>query len=154
MRVKVTAIVVQDGRLLVARDRHRGVDRLMLPGGRVQERESIAHALVRGVAETAKIDVDPVKLLYMAEIPGLYAAYDLNLVWLAEPADPQTVLPESSLIELGAELEVPLDPPILDEIAADAEDGWTNNPRWLGNSAVARRPRPGIITRARRITAG
>lgn len=140
--------------MLVASDRHRGVERLMLPGGRVHERESIANALVRGVLETARVDVDPVRLLYMVEVPGLYAAYDLNLVWLAELTDPQTVLPENSLIDLATELDVPLDPPILDEIAADAEDGWANNPRWIGNTSVARRPRPGIITRARRVTTG
>ena len=97
MRVKVRAVVVQDGRLLVARDRHRGVDQLMLPGGRVHERESITGALIRGVADTARLAIDPVKLLYVVEIPGLYAAYDLTLVWLAELIEPAISLPEASL---------------------------------------------------------
>jgi ADP-ribose pyrophosphatase YjhB (NUDIX family) len=152
MRVKVRAVVVQDGRLLVARDRHRGVDRLMLPGGRVHERESITSALIRGVADTARLAIDPVKLLYVVEIPGLYAAYDLTLVWLAELIEPAISLPDASLIDLGTELPVPLDPPILGEIAADAEDGWPNNPRWLGGMEP-RRGRPRIVTRARRLTA-
>jgi ADP-ribose pyrophosphatase YjhB (NUDIX family) len=145
--------VVQDGRLVVARDRHRGVDRLMLPGGRVHERESITGALVRGVAETTRIAIDPVKLLYVVEIPGLYAAYDLTLVWLAELTGPDVSLPEASLIDLGTELPVPLDPPILDAIAADAEDGWANNPRWLGGTEP-KQGRSRMVTRARRLTAG
>ncbi len=152
MRVKVRAIVVQDGRLLVARDRHRGVDGLMLPGGRVHERESITSALIRGVADTARVAIDPVKLVYVVEIPGLYAAYDLTLVWLAELTGADVPLPESSLIDLGTELPVPLDPPILDAIAADAEDGWANNPRWLG-ATEPKRGRSRIIPRARRLTA-
>jgi ADP-ribose pyrophosphatase YjhB (NUDIX family) len=134
VRVKVQAIVVHDERLLVARDRHRGVERLLLPGGRVHDRESITDALVRGVADTTHLDVDPVRLLYVAEIPGLYAAHDLHLVWLAELCDQEVAIPESALIEFGAELPAPLDPPIMDQIAADAEDGWTHAPRWLGST--------------------
>jgi ADP-ribose pyrophosphatase YjhB (NUDIX family) len=139
VRVKVQAIVVQDGRLLVARDRHRGVEKLMLPGGRVHDRESITRALVRGVSDTTRLDVDPVRLLYVAEIPGLYAAHDLHLVWLAELADAGAVVPESELIEFGTALETPLDPPIMHEIAADAEEGWPTAPRWIGSADRPRR---------------
>jgi len=134
VRVKVQAIVVHDGRLLVARDRHRGVERLLLPGGRVHDRESITDALVRGVADTTRLEVDPVRLLYVAEIPGLYAAHDLHLVWLAELCDQDVAIPDSALIDFGAELPAPLDPPIMNQIAADAEDGWAHAPRWLGST--------------------
>jgi hypothetical protein len=48
---------------------------------------------------------------------------------------------------------VPLDPPILDAIAADAEDGWANNPRWLGGTEP-KQGRSRMVTRARRLTAG
>jgi hypothetical protein len=69
--------------------------------------------------------------LYVAEIHGRYAAHDLHLVWPAEPRDPDVVIPERTLVELGADLHPSLNPPIMDEIAADAEDGWAHNPRWL-----------------------
>jgi ADP-ribose pyrophosphatase YjhB (NUDIX family) len=138
VRVKVQAIVVHDGRLLIARDRHRGVEKLMLPGGRVHDRESITRALVRGVADTTRLEVEPVRLLYVAEIPGLYAAHDLHLVWLAELSDQDALVPESALIDLTAAHETPLDPPIMHEIAADAEDGWPMAPRWIGSTERAR----------------
>jgi ADP-ribose pyrophosphatase YjhB (NUDIX family) len=140
VRVKVHAIVVHDDRLVVARDRHRGVEKLMLPGGRVHDRESITRALVRGVADTTRLEVEPVRVLYVAEIPGLYAAHDLHLVWLAELCDPQAVVPEHSLIEFGAALETPLDPPIMHQISADAEEGWPSAPRWIGTTERPRRP--------------
>jgi hypothetical protein len=144
VRVKVHAIVPhEDGRVLVARERHRGVERLALPGGRVHDRESITNALVRGVAEATRIKVDPIRLLYVAEIPGLYAANDLHFVWLAEPRDRATVLPEGSLIDLGNDPPASLNPPILNEIVADAEEGWPEAPRWLSAAEPQRgRVRP------------
>jgi ADP-ribose pyrophosphatase YjhB (NUDIX family) len=133
VRVSVQAVVVRDDQLVVVRERHRGVERLVLPGGRVHDRESTTNALVRAVAQATRIEVDPTRLLYVAEVRGRYDAHDLHLVWLAEPRDPDVVIPEHTLVELGADPHASLNPPIMNEIAADAEDGWTHNPRWLEN---------------------
>jgi ADP-ribose pyrophosphatase YjhB (NUDIX family) len=129
--VKVQAIVICDGALVAVRERRRGFERIALPGGRVHDRESVSEALIRGVAKTMRLDIDPVRLLYVAEIPGLYAAPDLHLVWLAELCVPDVVIPGSCLIEIGGEQLPPLDPPIMDVIAADAENGWPEAPRWV-----------------------
>jgi hypothetical protein len=130
--VKAQAIVVRDGRLVVARERRRGFEQLALPGARVQDRESVTHALARGALRSMRIEIEPIRLLYIAEIPGLYAAPDLHLVWLAEPSDSAASIPDAMLVDIGDGNVPALDPPIMTEIAADAEDGWPETPRWLG----------------------
>jgi len=134
VRVKVHAIVVHEDRMVLARERHRGVERLALPGSRVHDRESITRALTRGVSEATRLKVDPVRLLYIAEIPGLYAANDLHLVWLAEPRDGDAEIPEHLLVDLRCEPPASLNPPILNEILADFEAGWPLTPRWLSTA--------------------
>jgi 8-oxo-dGTP diphosphatase len=84
---------MQDGKLVVSRERRRGVEHVLLPGGRVQAGEAITEALVREVAEETGLDVLPERLLYVAEVVGSYGVHDLNLVWLAEPRDAQLADP-------------------------------------------------------------
>jgi len=132
VRVKVRAVIVQDGKLVVSRERRRGVEHVLLPGGRVQAREAITEALVREVAEETGLDVIPERLLYVAEVVGSYGVHDLNLIWLAEPRDAQLADP-SVLVALHSPEAASMMPPIIDEIVADAASGWGNEPRWLGN---------------------
>jgi ADP-ribose pyrophosphatase YjhB (NUDIX family) len=133
MRVKVRAVIVRDGKLLVSRERRRGVEHVLLPGGRVQDGESITEALVREVAEETGLDVVPQRLLYVAEVVGSYGTHDLNLVWLAEPEDPAAVIDDDALVAFDSPLAQSIMPPIFEQIAADAKRGWSEEPRWLGN---------------------
>jgi ADP-ribose pyrophosphatase YjhB (NUDIX family) len=139
MRVKARAVVVRDGRLLVSRERRRGTEHVLLPGGRVRNGESITEALVREVAEETGLDVFPDRLLYVAEVVGSYGAHDLDVIWLAQPRDPASV-GSDSLVAFDSPLAASIMPPIVDRIAVDAERGWPSEPRWLGN--LRRAPTP------------
>ena len=138
MRVKARAVVVRDGRLLVSRERRRAIEHLLLPGGRVQDGESITDALVREVREETGLDVVPKQLLYIAEVVGAYGAHDLNLIWLAELADADAAISNDLLLAFDDDRLSSIMPPIVDQIAADAADGWQHPPRWLGNVRRAR----------------
>jgi 8-oxo-dGTP diphosphatase len=138
MNVKVRAVILHDGKLVVSRERRQGVEHVLLPGGRVQTGESIHEALVREIAEETGLDVVPERLLYVAEVVGSYGAHDVNLVWLAEPRDAETIDPDA-LVALDSPEARAIMPPIVDQIAADVASGWANEPRWLGN---VRRPPP------------
>lgn len=139
MRVKARAVMLEEGKLLVSRERRRGVEHLLLPGGRVQDGESIADALVREVTEETGVRVIPIRLLYVAEVVGAYRPHDLNLVWLAEPSDLGLTVDENALLALDSPLCQSIMPPIIDEIVADSAAGWPAAPRWLGNVRRARR---------------
>jgi 8-oxo-dGTP diphosphatase len=139
MNVKVRAVILHDGKLVVSRERRQGVEHVLLPGGRVQTGESIHQALVREIAEETGLDVIPKRLLYVAEVVGSYGVHDVNLVWLAEPRDAELAIPPDALVALDSPDAQSILPPIIDQIAADAASGWANEPRWLGN---VRRPPP------------
>lgn len=133
MRVKVRAVVVRDRRLLVSRERRRAIEHLLLPGGRVQDGESITDALVREVREETGVEIVPKRLLYIAEVVGSYGAHDLNLIWLAELKDPAATISDELLIPFDDERMSRIMPPIIGQIVADAADGWQHPARWLGN---------------------
>ena len=132
-------MIVRDGKLVISRERRRGRDHVLLPGGRVHDGESIADALIREVREETGLDVVPQRLLYVAEAVGGYRLHDLNLVWLAELRDPNAEIDEQALVALDSPRVDSIMPPIVDRIAADASNGWPPEPRWLGN--VMRSPR-------------
>lgn len=104
-----------------------------LPADAVQDGESITDALVSEVAEEIGLDVVPERLLYVAEVVGSYGAYDLNLVWLSEPEDPVGVIDDDALVAFDSPLAQSIMPPIVEQIAAEANSGWPEEPRWLGN---------------------
>jgi 8-oxo-dGTP pyrophosphatase MutT (NUDIX family) len=132
MRVKVHAVIWQDGRLVVARQRRQGKVRLSLPGGRVKLRESLLEALVREVSEETGLTVEPGPLLYAAEASSPNRIYEAIFVFRAEPTEPIDER-QVHLVEPDGEFEGTVLPPVLGEIAADAPKGWRGLPRWLGN---------------------
>lgn len=94
MMVKVRAVIVHDGRLVVAREERRHGSYLALPGGRVKRWESITDALVREVREETGLAVEPERLLYVAEANSRYVLEDLDLVFLSPirgPVDERTL---------------------------------------------------------------
>ncbi|HTU85052.1 MAG TPA: NUDIX domain-containing protein [Solirubrobacteraceae bacterium] len=151
MKVKVRAVIVHDGKLVVSRERRQGIEHVLLPGGRVQSGESVPDALVREVAEETGLDVVPVRLLYVAEVVGSYGAHDVNLIWLAELTDGESAIDSDTLVALDSPEARSIMPPIIDRIAVDAARGWPEQLRWLGN---VRRPPVRPSTRERSAESG
>lgn len=139
MRVNVRAVIIRDGKLVISRERRQGVDHVLLPGGRVRDGESIHDALIREIAEETGLDIVADRLLYVAEVVGMYGVHDLMLVWLADPRDPDVALDENSLVTLDSAAAESIMPPIIEQISHDVRNGWAQQPRWLGN--VRRPPR-------------
>lgn len=134
MRVKARALIWIDGRLIVAEQRRRGRKELSLPGGRVNDHESVLDALKREVAEETGLEVTPSRLVYVSEVVDSVRAHDLELIFLAETSGVPS-LNGFRAIDLAAGERPPVRPPILDLIASDAAASWRENPRWLGNLA-------------------
>lgn len=64
---RVTAIIVQDGKLLLLQQETGDGRSWSLPGGKQEPHESLGEALVREVKEETGLDVVPEKLLYVAD---------------------------------------------------------------------------------------
>jgi ADP-ribose pyrophosphatase YjhB (NUDIX family) len=125
-------VIWHDGRLVVRRERRLGHEQTALPGGRDKDRETVAEALHREVAEETGLSIDIGPLVYVAEVVYAVETQHLELVFLAEPVsplDPATVV----LMTLEEAKQAPLLPPIAADIECDLADGWSDTPRWLGN---------------------
>lgn len=132
MRVKARAVILIEGRLIVAAQRRRGQIELSLPGGRVNRNESVLDAVKREVAEETGLEVAPGRLLYVSEIVEPVRTHDLELVFLAEARGVPRLNGFKALdLTQGEQPEVR--PPILGEIVRDLARHWRDTPRWLGN---------------------
>ena len=70
MKVRVTGVMVEEDRILLLRQR-AGIRGYSLPGGKVEEGETIRDALVREMREETGLDVEPGRLLYVCDhLPG------------------------------------------------------------------------------------
>lgn len=133
MRVKAHALIWIDGLLIVARQGGGGSHaQLTLPGGQVNAHESIADALKREVCEETGLEIDPGPLLYVSEVNEPARTHDLELIFLAEARGVPMLRGQITTIDLDGDLPPNIRPPILEQIAADASDGWRGTPRWLG----------------------
>lgn len=141
MRVNVRAVILRGRRVVVSRERRRGVEHVLLPGGRVRDGESIQDALVREVAEETGLDVIADRLLYVAEVVGMYGVHDLILIWSAETRESEEPISADVLVDVESPEARSIMPPVMAHIATDLHDGWAQLPRWLGN--VRQPPRSG-----------
>jgi len=133
MRVNVRAVILRHGKVVVSRERRQGVEHVLLPGGRVRDGESTHEALIREVAEETGLTIVAERLLYIAEVSGMYGVHNLVLVWGARPQDPERLIDYDVLVTLDSPVAQSIMPPITEQIDADPRNGWAHHPRWLGN---------------------
>ena len=132
MTVNVRAVIWVDGGLLVHKVRHRGEERVTLPGGRVKERETVEAALAREVEEETGLSIVIGPLLYVAEVVSSYSTQNVELVFRAELEADQRLVGQTVVDPRAPDSKHVL-PPILEVIAKDADHGSAQVSRWLGN---------------------
>jgi ADP-ribose pyrophosphatase YjhB (NUDIX family) len=69
MRVRVTGIVIEDGRLLLLNQDTPNAGRSWSLLGKLDDGETLAGALVRAMKEETGLDVEPGRLLYVCDTP-------------------------------------------------------------------------------------
>lgn len=129
-RIRVAALVVMDGRVVVVRHRAGDVRYHLLPGGGVAWGETLEEALVREIAEeTGLICSIGRPLIVNDTIDPLRPRHVVNITFAARidggaitdaPADPRVEGVE--LLEPGRLVELDLRPPIAGLLAAALAD--------------------------------
>jgi ADP-ribose pyrophosphatase YjhB (NUDIX family) len=132
-RVKVRAAIWVEGWLVVHRHQVRGEPRQTLPGGWLNDRESVTDALRREVDEEIGLEIEVGDLLFAAEVLNSASRQDVELIFAASflgEVDPATL----HLVDpLSPEANDVL-PPVLGELAR-YRDGQSppGATLWLGN---------------------
>ena len=134
VRVKVRAVIWIDDQIVVHRTERHGQPHVTLPGGRVNERESVTNALHREVQEELGVEILVGDLLFAAEVHSGARHQDVELVFSACLRD----LGDRERLEVvdptapGVEVL----PPVLGYLSP--KPGRRGDRRWLGNVYTAR----------------
>jgi len=83
-RVRVAAVIVIEGKILLVRQRRTGEPYYLLPGGGVDAGETLAEALGREVSEETGLECAPVRPLFISDTiePG-GSRHVVNITFLA-----------------------------------------------------------------------
>jgi 8-oxo-dGTP pyrophosphatase MutT (NUDIX family) len=143
VKVRVAAIVIRDGRLLLVKHRRRGLSYWAFPGGAVQEFETLLDALAREMREEAGFEIQPGRLVYIVETfnPRGRGTHTLNLFYLADVVGEAEATAEGHGEHLDVAEFVPLDqlggidlyPEIAGVVKQSVENGFPIEVRYLGN---------------------
>jgi ADP-ribose pyrophosphatase YjhB (NUDIX family) len=69
-QIRVTGVLIENGRLLLVRQKVTSNRRWSLPDGRVEAGESLETAMIREMKEETGLDVAVERLIYLAERPA------------------------------------------------------------------------------------
>ncbi|TET53876.1 MAG: NUDIX domain-containing protein [Actinobacteria bacterium] len=82
IRIRVSAVIIKDGSILLVRHEKEGKAYWLLPGGGVEQAETLSQALKREIVEEVSLEVDPLKLLFVSESISSQARHILHLSFL------------------------------------------------------------------------
>ncbi|MFE0545234.1 NUDIX domain-containing protein [Streptomyces sp. NPDC058891] len=75
MHTRVTGVVIEDGQILLLDQDTDGARSWSLPGGKVENGETLAEALVREMREETGVDVEIGRLLYVCDHTRAHVAH-------------------------------------------------------------------------------
>ena len=85
MNVRVVTVILRDNQILLMKHRRRGLFHWALPGGAVQEGETVSDCARRELVEETGLEVQLGKLLYVADVISPdRRKHTVNLIFLAE----------------------------------------------------------------------
>jgi ADP-ribose pyrophosphatase YjhB (NUDIX family) len=146
MNVRVATVILRDNEILLMKHRRRGLFHWALPGGAVQEGETVPDCVRRELIEETGLEVQLGRLLYLADVISPdRRKHTVNLIFLAEVTGGEFgVTPRKTL---GEHLDEPhwfsLDdmptfyPPVAQRIRDDAARGFPDGAIYLGNVWVS-----------------
>ncbi|MCL2547640.1 MAG: NUDIX hydrolase [Symbiobacteriaceae bacterium] len=97
-RIRVTGIVIVDEKILLVKQRVTEDRGWSLPGGRVEQGETLESALVREIREETGLVTKVTKLLYICDMPYAYPS-TLHITFLADYLYGTIALPSSEFDE-------------------------------------------------------
>ena len=94
MQVRVTGILVEDGKILIVKQTISTERAWSLPGGRVEKGETLAEGMLREMEEETGLQTAIVKLLYLCEKPEVNPPL-LHITFLLKKVSGEIRLPSN-----------------------------------------------------------
>jgi 8-oxo-dGTP diphosphatase len=141
LRVRVAAVLILDGRIVLVRHRKAEHAYHLLPGGGVEAGETLHEALIREVAEETGLAIDVARPLFISEtIDPRGGRHLINVTFLgtvtggeitSRPLDPRVEAVDLVTPEALAGLD--MRPPIAAALSEAYADGFAQDTRYLGS---------------------
>jgi 8-oxo-dGTP diphosphatase len=141
MNVRVAAILPRGQEILLMEHRRRALACWVLPGGAVEEGETLVACVRRELREETGLEVEPGRLVYAADVVSPRRKYTVNLFFVCREAGGDFGATPSK--QAGEHLDEPhwvrldslppLYPPIADRLVHDAAHGLAADATYLGN---------------------
>ncbi len=96
MQVRVTGVLIEAGSVLIVQQRVSPERTWSLPGGRVEQGETLEEAVVREMLEETGLATEVVKLLYVCDIPASKPSV-LHITFLLRRVTGEIRLPTNEL---------------------------------------------------------
>jgi len=141
MNVRVAAILLRGQEILLMKHRRRALEYWVLPGGAVQEGETLLECARRELKEETGLEVEPGPLVYVVDVISPRRKHTVNLFFVCREAGGEFgVTPPKAG---GEHLDEPhwvqlhslptIYPPIADRLVQDAARGFPERAMYLGN---------------------
>lgn len=92
LQVRVTGILIENERILLVKQNVSSERRWSLPGGRVEQGETLEEAIVREIEEETELTTKVVKLLYLCDKPDASPSL-IHITFLLKKVDGEIRLP-------------------------------------------------------------
>jgi ADP-ribose pyrophosphatase YjhB (NUDIX family) len=141
--VRVSVVILLDGKLVLMRHRRRGQTYWVVPGGKVEEYEPLAGSAIREIREETGLEVTLGPLLAVFEVNDRWTRHVIGLVFLAESArgilrSPSggplsETLDRAEAVDGAALCELVLQPPGLRPLLEQVVSGTVPPARYWGD---------------------
>jgi len=140
IRIRVSAVVIQENKLLLVNHQKDNLSYWLLPGGGVEHSETLHEALIREIREEVSLDIEPQDLLFVCEsiTPGgrhvLHIAFKVQLKNGELKVNPDERLKDAGFFD-GEQLQQLTIYPDIKNLLLEIlqKGGETGGPVYLGN---------------------
>ena len=140
IRVRVAVILMEGDRILLAKHKKGGKSYWVLPGGGVEEGESLSETATREIKEETNLNIKVKKLVFISEgLPPDKHRHVIDFFFTGEVTSgeikkgTEEILEDIRFFSLRALQEIPFYPDIREEIKEAFETGFSGPARFLGN---------------------